>query len=153
MLPYYGKLCTEVYDFDKPIGSSFGDVEFYKDRLQSITGKILEHAVGTGRLLIPLLEEGFNIEGFDLSLDMLSVCKEHCLHRNLFPKLYQDNMVSFSLDEKFEAIIIPTGTFLLIANREESLKALQNFYNHLNRWGNLFSIYFFQLILNLTQVL
>lgn len=54
MLSYYGRLSSEVYDMDKPIGHSFGDVEFYMSRLESCGGRILEPATGTGRILIPL---------------------------------------------------------------------------------------------------
>jgi len=53
----YGKLATLSYQLDKPIGSSFGDVEFYRDLLSGVTGEVLEPAVGTGRILIPLLEQ------------------------------------------------------------------------------------------------
>ena len=73
MLNYYGKLSSEVYDIDKPIGHSFGDVEFYMDRLESCKGPILEPATGTGRILIPLLEKGLNVDGFDSSKDMLKI--------------------------------------------------------------------------------
>jgi hypothetical protein len=45
----YGRLATEAYDIDKPVGHSFGDVEFYLKRLKSCTGRVLEPAVGTGR--------------------------------------------------------------------------------------------------------
>jgi hypothetical protein len=63
----YGKLATEVYDIDKPIGRSYRDVEFYLERLRSCTGRILEPGVGTGRMLIPLLEAGLAVEGVDSS--------------------------------------------------------------------------------------
>ena len=45
----YGKLATEVYDIDRPIGHSFGDVEFYLEGLSSCVGRILEPVVGIGR--------------------------------------------------------------------------------------------------------
>jgi hypothetical protein len=45
-------LATEVYELDKPIGHSFGDVEYYLRRLAGISGRILEPAVGTGRILM-----------------------------------------------------------------------------------------------------
>lgn len=32
MLGYYSKLSSEVYDIDKYVGLSFGEVEFYSDR-------------------------------------------------------------------------------------------------------------------------
>ncbi|MFP3489011.1 class I SAM-dependent methyltransferase, partial [Staphylococcus sp. SIMBA_130] len=38
MLGYYNKISSEVYDIDKYIGLSFGDVEFYSDRLAACKG-------------------------------------------------------------------------------------------------------------------
>ncbi len=63
----YGALATEVYELDKPIGHSFGDVEYYIRQLSGVSGRILEPAAGTGRVLIPLLEAGFELEGLDSS--------------------------------------------------------------------------------------
>ena len=67
MFSFYSKLSSEVYNIDKPVGYSFGDIEYYTDRLKNCNGKILEPATGTGRILIPLLQQGFKVEGFDVS--------------------------------------------------------------------------------------
>src|SRR4029453_7715973 len=83
----YGRLSAWVYDLDKPSGRSFGDLEFYRDRLPRCPGPILEPAVGTGRLLIPLLEAGFAVEGFDASDEMLERCRANCRARRLGPPL------------------------------------------------------------------
>ena len=144
MLNYYGRLSSEVYDMDKPVGHSFGDIEFYTDRLKSCNGPILEPATGTGRMLIPLLEKGFHVEGFDSSKDMLGICHENCKKRGLDPKLFEEKMESFSLDTKYEAIIVPTGTFLLLYKRADSIKALKNFYEHLSDGGRLIVDIFLQ---------
>lgn len=144
MLSYYGRLSSEVYDMDKPVGRSFGDIEFYADRLKSCKGPVLEPATGTGRILIPLLEKGFHVEGFDSSTDMLRICHENCKKRGLNPKLFEAKMESFSLDTKYGAIIVPTGTFLLLYKREDSIKALQNFYEHLSDGGRLIVDIFLQ---------
>ncbi len=144
MFDYYGKLSTEVYDISKPIGLSFGDVEYYKKRLQNCSGKILEPAVGTGRIAIPLLEDGFDIEGFDCSEEMLNLCRKKCKKRNLFPELFICTMESFKTDKKYDAIIIPTGSFLLIKNRNDSIKALELFYKHLNNNARLIVDIFLQ---------
>ena len=42
----YGTLASWVYDLDKPVGRSFGDIEFYRERLSDCRGTILEPAVG-----------------------------------------------------------------------------------------------------------
>ncbi|RST71223.1 class I SAM-dependent methyltransferase [Siminovitchia acidinfaciens] len=152
MLGYYSKLSSEVYDIDKYVGLSFGDVEFYSDRLASCTGNILEPGVGTGRILIPLLEKGLKIDGFDVSNEMLKICRNNCEKRGLNPKLFEGNMESVSLETEYEAVIVPTGTFLLLHKREDSLSALRNFYNHLSDGGRLIIDIFLQTDLTVGNV-
>lgn len=144
MLGYYSKLSSEVYDLDKYIGLSFGDVEFYSERLEGCEGKILEPGVGTGRILIPLLEKGLNVEGFDVSDEMLDRCRHNCEQRGLQTNLFKEKMESFSVDTKYEAVIVPTGTFLLLHKREDSIKALKNFHHHLVDGGKLIIDIFLQ---------
>ncbi len=111
MFSQYGKLCNEVYDLTKPVGHSLGgDIEFYRDRLSSCNGRILEAAVGSGRLLIPLLEAGLPVDGVDDSEDMLAACRSRCAQRGLHPRLYQARLQDLSLPDKYEAIIVPAGS-------------------------------------------
>ncbi|WP_405097140.1 class I SAM-dependent methyltransferase [Oceanobacillus sp. FSL H7-0719] len=152
MFGYYNKLSSEVYDMDKNVGLSFGDVEFYSERLASCKGNILEPGVGTGRILIPLLESGLKVDGFDVSEEMLHICRNNCEIRGLNPKLVQGKMESFSLDTEYEAIIVPTGTFLLLHRREDSIKALKNFYDHLSNGGRLIIDTFLQTDLSIDKV-
>jgi SAM-dependent methyltransferase len=133
----YGRLATEAYDIDKPIGRSFGDVEFYLERLKSCTGRVLEPAVGTGRVMIPLTEAGLEVEGLDDSPEMLAICRARCAERGLQPVLYEGDMGSLSLPHSYEAIIVPAGSFLLIERREESLGTLKRFHEHLLPGGRL----------------
>ncbi|ATO51817.1 class I SAM-dependent methyltransferase [Brevibacillus laterosporus] len=144
MLGFYNHLSSEVYDLDKPIGRSFGDVEFYKERLLSNKGKILEPAVGTGRILIPLLESGLHVDGYDSSPEMLRICQNHCQKRGLSPTLFEANMETYLSPTSYQTIIVPTGTFLLLYERESSIRALQNFYHNLENGGKLIVDLFLQ---------
>ncbi|MFG6147136.1 class I SAM-dependent methyltransferase [Halobacillus sp. B23F22_1] len=137
MLNFYKRMSSEIYDIDKPIGHSFGDVEFYKECLDGVSGPILEPAVGTGRILIPLLEAGLDVEGFDLSDEMLAICRKNCEEHNFSPRLHQGRMESFPTERKYDAIIIPTGTFLLLHKRNESIQSLEECHSHLNKEGKL----------------
>ena len=75
MFSFYSTLCTELYDYTKPVGYSLnGDIEYYKERLKDCRGRILEAAVGSGRVIIPLLEAGFTVDGIDYSPEMLDSC-------------------------------------------------------------------------------
>jgi SAM-dependent methyltransferase len=133
----YGALVTEVYDLDKPIGSSSGDVEYYRSELAGTEGAILEPAVGTGRILIPLLEAGFVVDGFDVSSDMLSVCRRHCEERELAPRLFQADMTTFARPGQYGAVIVPTGSIVLLDGRSATLAALRCFHDSLSPNGRL----------------
>lgn len=134
----YGKLCCEVYDFTKPVGHSIGgDLEFYMERLQSCHGRILEPMVGSGRFLIPLLEAGHVVDGVDASPHMLASCRRRLAERNLKADLYESKLQELKLPHHYDAIIIPTGSFLLIEKRSESIAVLKTFYDLLNPGGRL----------------
>ncbi|MGX7025459.1 class I SAM-dependent methyltransferase [Vagococcus hydrophili] len=139
MYNHYGNLATTVYEITKPVGTSLnGDIDYYSERLEGITGKILEAGVGSGRMLIPLLEEGFQVEGVDQSTDMLAVCRDNLDKHHLQTSLHQDNLTHFSLgNSTFEAIILPTSTFCLIENEQLAYQTLTNFYQHLKVGGKL----------------
>lgn len=143
----YQSLSARVYDFDKPVGTSFGDLEFYRDCLEKlpIKGAILEPAVGTGRLMIPLLKQGFDLYGFDLSPQMLNICKENLVKHEENPeRVYQASFTDFRYDQQFAAIVIPSGTFLLMTDNSDIQIALKNFHAHLMPEGQLIFDIFLQ---------
>ncbi len=133
----YGKLAAWVYHLDKPVGRSFGDLEFYRQRLGQCDGPILEPAVGNGRIFVPLLEEGFQIEGFDASDEMLGYCHDECRKRKLPLNLTRQTFEEFSYDKSFAAIIIPAGSFQLVTDGASAAAVLKRFYDHLAPNGRL----------------
>jgi SAM-dependent methyltransferase len=126
----YGRLCAEIYDLDKPTGSLF-DIPYYTGRLKDLDGPILEAAVGTGRLMIPLLEAGLDVEGFDHSAEMLAVCRANARARGFEPRLTQARFQAFAYDRVFAAIIVPASSFVLIDGYGEALGVLERFREHL----------------------
>lgn len=136
----YQKLSALYYEISKPVGTSLdGDLEFYEKHICGMSN-VLEAGVGTGRLLIPYLKKGINIEGIDSSSDMIRKCQEECDRRNLHAVLMEGDVESYEFDKEYQAIIIPTGTFCLFDNIEN---VLQNLKKHLNKDGFiLFDIIF-----------
>ncbi|MDX6750106.1 class I SAM-dependent methyltransferase (plasmid) [Geminicoccaceae bacterium 1502E] len=133
----YGRLAAWVYDLDKPVGRSFGDIAYYAGRLEGCRGPVLEPAVGNGRLFIPLLELGLDLTGFDASGEMLDRCRAHCRDRGLAPALSCQRFESFDCARRFEAIILPAGSFQLIADFARARATLQRFLAHLAPGGRL----------------
>lgn len=134
----YGPLSTLVYELTKPVGTQLnGDIDYYSDRLDNIKGKILEAGVGTGRMLVPLLEDGLDVEGLDVSIDMLNRCKSNLDTFKLNAPLHYFDLTTFKIDYLFKAIIVPTATFCLLDTEEKALMTLKNFYNHLEVGGTI----------------
>lgn len=133
----YGTLAAEVYDLDKPPGHSFGDVEYYTRHLAGAKGRILEPAVGTGRVMIPLLEAGLAVEGLDASPQMLAICRRHCQDRGLHPVLEEADMTTVARPGVYDAVIIPAGSIALLESRAALQHALAAFRDSLRAGGRL----------------
>lgn len=123
MIKNYNKLCTEFYILDKALASGY-ELDFYTKLLQPQTGPFLEAMSGSGRLLIPLLKNGINIDGVDNSHYMINECKKICHVYDLHPNLFEQSITKLSIPKKYAGIIIACGSFQLLA-REESIQTLQ----------------------------
>ncbi|HEY9219892.1 MAG TPA: class I SAM-dependent methyltransferase [Phenylobacterium sp.] len=132
----YGSLCAEIYDIDKPAGS-LPDVPFYLERLKSVGGPILEPACGSGRMLIPLMEAGHEVEGFDPSDHMLENLRRNCAARGLAPNVRKASFQDFQCARTFAAAICSVGTFTFVADFQEALDVLRRLHEHLDPGGLL----------------
>lgn len=131
----YKSLCTEYYDVTKPYASS-SEIDFYTSRLQG--KKILEAMCGSGRLLVPLLEGGLDIDGIDYSAEMLTSCKKRVADKGYNPTLNEQSLESLSLSNFYDAIIIAIGSFQLIHPRDKALLVLSKLKEHLKPQGKLY---------------
>ncbi|HWF78110.1 MAG TPA: class I SAM-dependent methyltransferase [Caulobacteraceae bacterium] len=133
----YGELCAEVYVLDKPPGA-LHDIQYYLEQLRPLDGPILEAACGSGRLLIPMLQAGLPVEGFDHSESMLAQCRLAADARGLNATLRRTRFQEFEYDRPFAAIVCPVGAFTLVDDYAEALAVLERFHDHLQPGGRLF---------------
>jgi SAM-dependent methyltransferase len=131
----YGQLCTEFYDEDKKF-SSDDELKLYRSLFEK-GDLLLEPMCGSGRLLIPLMQSGFCVEGIDNSSSMLQSCRERAIESNLSPTLYECDFEHFSANKKYNGIVIPFGSFQLFYPRENACRALERFHTLLLRNGKL----------------
>lgn len=132
----YGALAAEIYDIDKPLGR-LPDTAFHLRRLADLKGEILEPACGTGRTLLPLLQAGLNVSGFDASPDMLDRCRSRCAGAGFTPDLSLQRLESFAYDRRFDAILMPVGTFTLVDDFARAHDVLGRFHDALKSGGLL----------------
>lgn len=135
-LSNYLNLCTQVYDLkmSEPQADAYS---FYRHYAKEANGPILEPMCGAGQYFIPLLEEGFDIYGFDASTHMLSKLYEKTQKKNLKPNTWYGFVQELNRSERFSLIFIPKGSFCLITDENEVNQALKSFHQHLTETGVL----------------
>lgn len=119
----YKSLCTEFYDLDKPAPPKDA-FECYLRFAEQARGPILEPMCGTGRFLIPLVEKGHKVAGFDTSPDMLKGCRKKCKDRGLTPELHEASFETFRTTSQYDLIYIPSGSFCHLLTSEQVSQAL-----------------------------
>ncbi|MBX9837070.1 class I SAM-dependent methyltransferase [Silvanigrella sp.] len=130
----YQKLCTEFYDLSKPTLSN-EEFEFYYKYIKNCKGKILEPMCGTGSFLIPMLESGFQIDGFDYSSFMLEALNEKMIDKKLSAHVWQGSLQELDHNDEYKLVFIPRGSFGLISAINDIEKSLRNIYNCLQKNG------------------
>jgi len=96
----------------------------------------LDVACGTGRVLIPLLREGFDVDGSDLSPDMLARCREVAEREGLAPNLYEQATHELDLPRTYRTIYM-CGSFGLGGNPDHDREALGRLFDLLEPGGLL----------------
>lgn len=96
----------------------------------------LDVACGTGRLLIPYLKAGFDVDGCDISADMLALCRERAEAEGLSPNLYEQAMHDLDLPRRYRTIYV-CGGFGIGGRRDHDEQALRRIYEHLEPDGAL----------------
>ena len=100
-------------------------------------GPVLELCCGSGRVLIPCLEAGVDIEGLDQSEAMLGALRATLAARGLRTEVTLGDMRDFTRPRAFALITIPFNSFLHTAMATDQLATLRCCREHLEPGGRL----------------
>jgi SAM-dependent methyltransferase len=125
----------EAYDLlfkDLPYG-----LDYYTGLAREASGPVLDICCGTGRILLPGLKAGVDIEGLDLFAPMLDTLRRKAREFGLKPRLHQADMSSFDLPRHFALIMIPFNAFGHNMTQEAQIRCLSLCRQHLLPGGLL----------------
>src|SRR5439155_15135009 len=100
-------------------------------------GPVLEVGCGTGRIMLPCLRAGVNIEGLDLFPGMLKRLREKAAALGFNPTLHHASMSAFRLSRRFALIMIPFNTFVHNLSADDQIATLKACGDHLQSGGML----------------
>lgn len=110
------------------------DIELYQGLIEKAGGPVLDAGCGTGRLLLPLLRAGIDIDGSDASADMLEWCRRNAESEQLSVDLFPQAMHELHLTRQYRTVIV-CGAFGLGGTRAQDLEGLRRIRQHLMPGG------------------
>jgi SAM-dependent methyltransferase len=128
---HYGLVATWWDEFNQ----GGPEVDFFR-RFVEAGQPALDVACGTGRLLLPYLRAGLDVDGCDISEDMLERCRERAEREGLSPRLYAQATHRLELPRRYRTILM-CGSFGLGGRRDEDAEGLRRIFEHLEPGGTL----------------
>jgi SAM-dependent methyltransferase len=128
---HYGLVARWWAEFSQP----GPEIDYFR-RFVEAGQPALDVACGTGRLLLPYLRAGLDVDGCDISADMLAHCREAAEREGLSPALYAQAMHELDLPRRYRTVFV-CGGFGLGSTRDQDAEALRRFYAHLAPGGLL----------------
>ncbi|WP_156826214.1 class I SAM-dependent methyltransferase [Paenibacillus terrigena] len=133
---YYGDLCSLYYDIDKPTAPS--EELNYLLSFASKEMRILEPMCGSGRFIIPFVERGYPIDGFDVSKDMIARCRDKLRSMDSSSRIDLCDFAAFDSNrEPYDLIFITAASFSLLTDRAVIDQALQMMKHSLKSSGRI----------------
>ncbi len=130
---HYGLVARWWAEFNQPEPE---ELAFYRAFVESGGQPALDLACGTGRLLLPLRRAGLDVDGCDISPDMLAHCRDQAAREGLAPRLFQQAMHALDLPRIYRTIYI-CDSFGLGGRRDHDRETLRRCYRHLAPGGAL----------------
>jgi len=119
--------------------SGWPDRAFYLDLVRERGEPVLDVGCGTGRLLLDFLGEGIDVDGVEISEEMLAICrsKPAAAGLDVAGRLVAQAMEAMDLPRRYRTIIVPSSSFQLVVGPAAAAEALRRFHAHLLPGGTL----------------
>ena len=117
------------------------DISYFQRVIERSGEPALDLACGSGRLLVPFLRAGLDVDGCDVSEDMLAHCAALAESGGLDARLERQSMGALDLPRRYKTVVI-CGSFGIGGTRADDREALRRGHRHLEPGGTLaFDLY------------
>lgn len=128
----YLSLEAEWHDLFWAAEDAGSELLLMADFLRAHPGRALEIGSGSGRLLLPLRQEGFAIEGLELSADMRRLAEDRARELGLSAIIHSGDMEQWQPAAPYDALLVPAFSLQLAADPAATLR---HWHQHLLRPG------------------
>jgi SAM-dependent methyltransferase len=110
------------------------ELEYFRGLIGTYGEPVLDVACGAGRLFVPYLKSGIDIDGTDISPDMLAMCEERARSEGLAPRLFAQASHELDLPRKYRTILV-CGSFGIGGYWQHDMEALRRYRDLLEPGG------------------
>jgi ubiquinone/menaquinone biosynthesis C-methylase UbiE len=112
--------------YDQLAADMTEDVDFYVSLAREARGPVVELAVGTGRVAIPIVERtGRRVIGIDISTEMLEVARRRASNAGVELDLRHADMSELTLDEPTDLVICPFRAMLHLPGHDARVNVMR----------------------------
>ncbi|GAB4520995.1 MAG: class I SAM-dependent methyltransferase [Anaerolineae bacterium] len=104
------------------------DIELYLELAEDYGGPIIDIGCGTGRVMLPLAEAGYEVHGIDNEEAMLERAVRHREEAQIPEEqmvLHQGDVRTYQLDKKFKLTLVPYNGLMHFHTQESQLAVLR----------------------------
>jgi SAM-dependent methyltransferase len=112
--------------YDEWSRSVVEDVPFYVEEARASGGPVVELAVGTGRIAVPIAASGIRVIGVDSSQSMLEICAERAALAGVELDLRFGDLRDPPVEEQVPLVICPFRSFLHLRTDADRRRALRS---------------------------
>ena len=112
--------------YDEWSRSVVEDVPFYVEEARASGGPVVELAVGTGRIAVPIAASGIRVIGVDSSQSMLEICAERAALAGVELDLRFGDLRDPPVSEQVPLVICPFRSFLHLRTDDDRRRALRS---------------------------
>lgn len=119
--------------------SDWEDRRWFLDLVGARGQPVLDVGCGTGRILLDFLALGIDVDGLEISADMLAICRAKAAGAGLdvSDRLFQQPMEAMDLPRRYRTIIVPSSSFQLVLDAGAAAETMRRFRRHLEPGGTL----------------
>jgi len=133
---HYGLIARWWAEFNK---AEPNELDYYRSAIRKFGEPVLDLGCGTGRFLVPLSAEGFDVDGVDVSADMIEAARAQ-LPASRAAHLSVQALHELRLDRTYRTAYM-CGVFGIGGSRDLDNQAMHRAYQHLDPGGALLIIH------------
>jgi SAM-dependent methyltransferase len=135
---------VDWYDYPQYFDMLFSDetadeVKFFKKAFKKFSTRkitrVLEPGCGSGRLVVAMAKQGYNVTGLDLSPSMLKFLDQELDRKGLEGKTVLGDMTKMKFKKKFDAAFCTFNTFRHLLDEKSAVKHLRNVADQVRKGG------------------